>query len=221
MNLQPSDQEILECCGRITGEYPIYLPDKHPITSQIVYQAHISTLHGGVRLTMAKVRERYWVPRLRCLAKKMRKNCNGCKRFQAKAFQAPPPSNLPSTRTQGTTPFQVLGVDFAGPIKYQLKAKREGKAYLVLFACSLTRAVHLELIRSLETKDFISCFKRFVARRGRPEQVYSDNGATFKAAVKWLHQVREDEQFNHILAGLTIKWWFNLSRAPWWGGQFE
>ena len=172
-------------------------------------------------MTMAKVRERYWVPRLRCLAKKMRKNCNGCKRFQAKAFQAPPPSNLPSTRTQGTTPFQVLGVDFAGPIKYELKAKREGKAYLVLFACSLTRAVHLELIRSLETKDFISCFKRFVARRGRPEQVYSDNGATFKAAVKWLHQVREDEQFNHILAGLTIKWWFNLSRAPWWGGQFE
>ena len=71
------------------------------------------------------------------------------------------------------------------------------------------------------TKDFISCFKRFVARRGRPEQVYSDNGATFKAAVKWLQQVREDEQFNHILAGLTIKWWFNLSRAPWWGGQFE
>ena len=187
----------------------------------LVHHAHISTLHGGVGMTMAKVREHHWVPRLRQLAKKIRSKCHGCKRFQAKAFQTPPPGKLPSTRTQGTAPFQVLGVDFAGPIKYQVKGKKEKKAYLALFACSLTRAVHLELVRSLETEDFIMCFKKFIARRGRPELVYSDNGTTFKAAAKWLQKVRKDEQFNNYLAKLEIKWKFNLSRAPWWGGQFE
>ena len=42
---------------------------------------------------------------------------------------------------------------------------REGKAYLVLLACSLTRAVHLELVPNLETESFIPCLKRFIARR--------------------------------------------------------
>ena len=41
----------------------------------------------------------------------------------------------------------MLGVDFAGPIKYRDKGKKEKKSYLVMFACSLTRAVHLELVR--------------------------------------------------------------------------
>ena len=113
-------------------------------------QAHLVTLHGGVVLAMAKVREAYWVPRLCHLVKRARRNCWGCKRFRAHAYQSPPPGNLPSTRMQGCRPFQVIGVDFLGPICYQSKAKTESKAYLALYGCSLTRAVHLDLLKSLE-----------------------------------------------------------------------
>ncbi|XP_028419027.1 uncharacterized protein LOC114544609 [Dendronephthya gigantea] len=221
LNIQLNGQEVLECRGRMSGKHPIYLPDNHSFTTSLVQRAHVTTLHGGVGMTMAEIRERYWIPRLRRLVKKIRSKCHGCRRFQAKAFEAPPPGKLPSTRTEGSTPFQVLGVDFAGPIKYRVKTNKEKKAYLALFACSLTRAVHMELVRSLETGEFIRCFKKFVARRGRPELVYSDNGTTFKAAAKWLETVRRDEKFNSYLAKLEIKWRFNLSRAPWWGGQFE
>ena len=203
------------------GEYPIYLPDEHPFTAKLVFNAHLSTLHGGVGLTMAKIREKYWIPRLRRLVKKLRGSCYGCKRFRARAYQAPPPGNLPRTRTEGSRPFQVIGVDFAGPIRYTSRAKTESKAYLVLYACSLTRAVHLDLSKSLETSEFIASLKRFIAQRGRPEMIYSDNGSTFKAAEKWLLQVQKEERFHEILADLAIKWRFNLSRAPWWGGQFE
>ena len=31
----------------------------------------------------------------------------------------------------------------------------------------------------------------------------------------------DSEKFNDYLAHQDIKWQFNLSRAPWWGGQFE
>ena len=110
----------------------------------------------------------------------------GCKRFRAQAYQWPPPGNLASTRTQGCTTYQVLGVDFARPIRYQSKAKTKSKAYLALYGCSLTRTVHLDLLKSLETKEFIASLKRFIARRGRPELIYSDNGSTFKATQKWL-----------------------------------
>lgn len=170
---------------------------------------------------MAKVREKYWVPRLRCLVKKLRGSCHGCIRFRAKAYQAPPPGNLPTTRTEGSRPFQVTGVDFTGPIRYTSRPKTESKAYLALYACSLTRAVHLDLLKSLETSEFIASLKRFVARRGRPETIYSDNGSTFEAAEKWLLKVQQDERFHEFLSSRAIKWRFNLSRAPWWGGQFE
>ena len=221
LNLQPNDQQVLECRGRIIGEYPIYLPDDALFTAKLVHQAHVATLHGGVTLTMGRLRETYWIPRLRRLVKKVRGSWWGCKRFQLKAYQSPPPGNLPTTRTQGETPYQAVGVDFAGPIKYRLRANTEGKAYLVLYACCLTRGVYLDLLPSLETSKFLTSLKGFIARRGRPSVIYSDNGSTFKAAAQWLKKVRRDEKFNNCLAQQEITWKFNLSTAPWWGGQFE
>ena len=73
---------------------------------------------------------------------------------------------------------------FAGPMKYRKKKGQEGKAYLVLSACSLTRGIYLELLSSLETSEFLRSLKRFIARGGRPEKIYSDNGRTFVAAAK-------------------------------------
>ena len=115
----------------------------------------------------------------------------------------------------------MVGVDFAGPIQYQHKGKKERKTYLALYGCSLTRAVHLDLLKSMEATEFVLSLKCFIARRGRPELIYSDNGATSKATNKWLRKVQKDERLNSYLADLSIKWRFNLSHAPWWGGQFE
>ena len=221
LNLQPNRSGILECRGRIEGDYPVYLPTNTVFTKKVVEQAHIITLHGGVPATMAEVRERYWVPRLRRLVKHIQSNCHGCARFRAQSYHRPLPGRLPPTQTQGTTPFQVLGVDFAGPIRYKTKVKAEKKSYLVLYACSLTRAVHLELLKSLEVVEFLPRLKRLIARRGRPQVIYSDNVTTFKAAEKWLKQAQKDERFNTLLTDKGIQWRFNLSRAPWWGGQFE
>ena len=59
-----------------------------------------------------------------------------------------------------------------------------------------------------------------MARRGTPEKIYSDNFSTFVAPSKWLKKVIKSEQLHDFLAKHVIKWQFNLSRAPWWGGQF-
>ena len=63
--------------------------------------------------------------------------------------------------------------------------------------------------------------KIFVGRRGRPEKIFSDNAKTFKAAAKWLKNVTTSEKFHVYLTSQEIKWQFNLSRAPWWGGHYE
>ena len=221
LNLQPNGSEILECRGRIQGRYPIYLPDDCVFTEKLVRHAHLGTLHGGLGLTMAEVREKYWIPRLRKLTKKVVKSCWGCKRFQAVAQATPPPGLLPTERTEGSGAFEIIGVDFAGPIKYRLSPRVEGKAYLVLYACSLSRAMYLEVLPSQETATFLGSFKRLVARRGRPAKVFSDNGKTFVGAARWLKQIQSDEKVQSYLSDEGITWSFNLSRAPWWGGQFE
>ena len=170
---------------------------------------------------MVKVRERHWIPRLRRLIKRVIKDCHGCKRFHAIAYATPPPANLPTTRTEGSTAYQVIGIDYAGPLRYRKSKGKEGKAYILLYACSLTRGVYLDLLPNMEMADCLKSLQRFIARRGRPERIYSDNGATFVAAAKWLDRVQRDEQLQDFLARNAIKWQFNLSRAPWWGGQFE
>ena len=128
---------------------------------------------------------------------------------------------MPSDRTLGGAAFEVIGTDFAGPILYKLTPRRQGKAYLVIFSCSLSQAVHLELVPSLKTSAFLPCLKRLIARRGRPRVIYSDNGSTFVKAAKWLKQGREDEKLQGYLEWHDIEWKFNLSHAPWWGGQFK
>ena len=171
---------------------------------------------------MAKVREVQWVPRLRKLTKRVLRNCWGCKRFQAVAAPRPPAGPLPRDRTEGDNPFSIIGVDFTRPVEYlQRKSKKEQKAYIVIYSCSLTRAVFLELLPSLETGEFIKSIKCLIARRGRPTKIYSDNGRTFIAVANWLKKVRKDERLNTFLSTHEITWQFNLSRAPWWGGQFE
>eukprot|EP00794_Sanderia_malayensis_P007573 gene7573-biopygen6100 len=181
LNLQKNSKGLYECRGRIQGVYPIYLPQKSVFSEKLVMDCHKKTLHGGVGLTMASVREKYWIPRLRQLSKRVVKSCRGCKRFHAVAFSNPPEGNLPKTRTEGFRPFQAVGIDYAGPLQY----------------------------------------KRRQDQLGRPDRIYSDNGRTFIAGAKWLRKLMKDEKLRDFAAHQNISWQFNLSKAPWWGGQFE
>ena len=221
LNLQRDYRGIYVCMGRIEGEYPIYLPSKNVFSEKVVQNAHMRTLHGGAGFTITEVRRNFWIPRLRQIAKAVIYRCHGCKRFTTKAFHRPRPGNLPPDRTQGNKPFQVVGVDFAGPFIYKKDKRSTGKAYILLYTCSLTRAVYLDLLPSQSLDELLNSIKEFIARRSRPNKIYSDNFSSFVAASKWLKRVWKEEKLQDFLSKMEIKWQFNLSRAPWWGGQFE
>ena len=221
LNLVKNDCDIYICKGRIQGDYPIYIPADSILAEKIVNDAHLRTLHGGVGLTMTLVRERYWIPCLRKLVKKIRRTCFGCKRQQARPLSTPKVGPLPQDRISGSRPFQVIGLDYAGPFVYKKTVNTKGKAYILLFACSLTRAICLELVPAQDLQTFLPCLKQFIARRGRPDKIYSDNFSTFIAASKWLRTAVKSETVHDYLSTQNIKWQFNMSRAPWWGGQFE
>ena len=64
-------------------------------------------------------------------------------------------------------------------------------------------------------------FNFFIARRGEPDKIYSDNAKTFVAAAKRLRKILEADEFHDYLARNKVKWQLNLSKAPWRGGQYE
>ncbi|UYV84337.1 hypothetical protein LAZ67_X001888 [Cordylochernes scorpioides] len=66
------------------------------------------------------------------------------------------------------------------------RGRKVGKGYICLFFCFLTRAVHIELVTDASTPTFLAAFKRFVARRGRCNKIYSDQGTNFVGVAKKL-----------------------------------
>ncbi|XP_028394878.1 uncharacterized protein LOC114519022 [Dendronephthya gigantea] len=221
LNLQKNEDGIYVCKGRIQGVYPVYLPSKHLLSQKIVERAHLFTLHGGVGLTMSKVRDDYWIPTLRSLVKKVIGKCYGCKRYHVTPIPAPSPGNLPKERTEGEIPFEVTGVDYAGPIYYKRDGGADRKAYMIIYTCSLTRGLHLEILPDMSCEEFLMSLKRFIAARGRPKKIISDNGKTFVAASRWIKKIERNEKLHGYLNEHGVKWQFNLSKASWWGGMFE
>ena len=120
----------------------------------------------------------------RQLTKTVVKGCYGWRKFQVTAFSNPPAGKLPPDRTERSASFQVVGPDFAGPIGYKLKTKKQGKACILLFACSLTRAVGFELQPNQKAEAFIKHLKRFIKRKDHPRKIYErTNKRTFVGAA--------------------------------------
>ena len=121
--------------------------------------AHRKTSHWGVASTIAAVRSLFWIPVLRKLIKSVIQICYGCKRFRAKHYQSPKPGLLLRDRTEQTLPFEITGTNYEGSLYYKSKGKKDLKAYIVLFSCTVSRAVHLELVLNLNTTAFINVLR--------------------------------------------------------------
>ena len=112
---------------------------------------------------------------------------------------------LPSDRIVGSRAFVVIGVDYAGPLYYKMPSNRLRKCYILLFSCSLSRAIHLQPSHDQTTEEFIRSSKLFVARRGRPRKIYNDKAKTFNAAANWVNKVVKNEAIDDFLADWNNK----------------
>ena len=98
------------------------------------------------------------------------------------------------------------------------------KRWCYLFTCLTTRAVHIEVAQSLNTESCLDTVTRFIARRGYPNTIISDNGTNFVGAANELKTFMNEQDKAKIesdLAQKKIVWKFNPPGASHLGGTCE
>ncbi|XP_045024595.1 uncharacterized protein LOC123469606 [Daphnia magna] len=154
--------------------HPIILKEDHVFTLLVVKHCPSVVNHAGVERTLAEVRSRYWILKGRRTIRGVVKRCVIRRKARAKPKQ-PMMAALPKERLEAfSPPFTNVGVDFFGPM-YVVVGRRREKRYGCLFTCFVTRAVYLEIALA---------FRRFIAIRGTPAVVFSDNGTNLVAGER-------------------------------------
>lgn len=210
------------------SKQPRIIPATGRLTELIIQEAHNDTLHGGARLTLAYVRLKFWVIGGNRTVKKELRQCVKCHRFKPNR-NVQLMADLPKRVTQ-SRPFTNTGVDYTGHVDVKINKGRgvkTSKAYIAIFICLATKAVHLELVSDQTTQTFLAAFKRRCARRGTPRHMYSDNGTNFVSAAKLLkedfekHETFKTSEFFDAMSHLQVEWHFNAPLWPTGGGLWE
>lgn len=203
-------------------KYPIILPRHHNVTFLLVDYYHRKFLHGNNETVCNEIRQRFYVPQLRVLIRKVSKECCWCKIVKTKPA-IPRMGPLPSARLSPfVRPFSFVGLDYFGPIPVKV-GRSSMKRWVALFTCLTIRAVHVEVAYELSTASCISCITRFVSRRGAPLEIHSDNGRNFVGAANVLRdQIKRIEaEVAATFTTINTKWVFIPPLAPHMGGSWE
>ena len=231
LGIRMGNDGLLRCHGRLENANlgsisanPLLLPRKTTLTHLIIKNVHEQLLHSGVSHTLSQLRMLYWVPQGRAEVKHVIKQCTTCRRHEGPPYALPAMPPLPKERVNRAFPFQYTGLDVMGPLYFK-ESKTTNKLWVCLFTCLATRAIHLEYLLGMSTEWFMSCFHRFVSRRGYPQIMQSDNAPQFKAAdatlnVKWKEVLRSREVQDPVTMR-GVKWKFTVEYAPWSGGVYE
>ena len=222
--------DILRVGGRLRradisldSKHPAILPKGNHITELVIMHDHRVSGHVGRDHVLSNLRQKYWIIHGKATVKAVLSKCFLCRVRRAKRMY-PKMADLPEGRLAWKEPpFSHCGVDLFGPLTVKQGRKRL-KRWGVIFTCLTVRAVHLEVVDSPDTDDFINATSRFVNRRGCPSNMYSDCGTNFKGATAELAEMIEGldkKKIDSFAVDHEIMWHFNPPAAPHMGGVWE
>lgn len=163
---QLDDKGILRVGGRLENalikyeaKHPVILPYRHQVTDLIISEHHQKTGHLGQEYALSSLRQLYWIIKGRSAVRRVISSCFPCKRRGAVRGEQLM-ADLPKERLMsGDPPFTYVGVDHFGPL-YVRQGRSNVKRYGCLFTCLVTRAVHIEVVHSLDTDSFINAVRQ-------------------------------------------------------------
>ena len=211
-------------------KHPVILSSKDRYTRLLFKHYHLQLMHGGPTAILSHAGNMFYVPGARRLARETCQTCVPCRKAAAK-LGPQLMGQLPPARVHPDHVFSNVGLDYAGP--YFLK---EGyirrpttiKAWMAVFVCFSTKAVHLELVQDNTTASLIACLKRFCSRRGLPNVIHSDNGTNLvgaknelEAFYAMLNEQQTQNSISQYLLSQKVEWKLTPVKAPHFGGLWE
>lgn len=229
------DDHFIRVGGRLrkstlpyAAKHQYLIPKDHTWSRLMIEYYHRSYCHAPPNALISIIRRQYWIPSIRRQVCKVIGRCMSCFRFKATP-QPPFMADLPADRVTAARVFSGVATDFAGHFFVKSSSLRNAKslkAYLCVFVCLGTKAVHLELVSSMSTEAFVAAFTRFVSRRGLPSLVRTDRGTNFVGFTSYLKDVMKflvDNEFilQNEYNKRHIRWEFNPPGTPHMSGLVE
>ncbi len=131
---------------------------------------------------LARIREEYWIPQGWAQVKKILRKCSNCKLHEGIPYVTPPIPRLPHLRLIDDVPFTCTGVDHFGTLYmiYSDGKNVQEKVWICLLTCAIVWIIHLEVTTELIAEHLLMAILCFIARRGVPKYIISDNTQGFK-----------------------------------------
>ncbi|GFY25049.1 integrase catalytic domain-containing protein [Trichonephila clavipes] len=153
-------------------------------------------LHAGTQLVQSCIHEHYWIIGARDVIRHLIGKCIKCCKVRA-SITNQMMSDLSSSRISPAPAFMRCGIDYSGPFQ----------------------------IKIIKADAFIAAPKRFISRRGKCSNIYSDCGSNFVGAKRKLMEFEKLAKSNNdsknvgkFLTNNGIKWHQNVPGAPHMGG---
>ncbi|XP_068684252.1 uncharacterized protein [Montipora capricornis] len=205
---------------------PMILPKDHHISRTLIRYLHERNGHCGNEQVLFFLREDFWMVKPRVAIKEVLGKCLLCKKLMPRKMNQEM-AELPKVRlTPYEPPFTFSGVDYFGPFHVKRGRGRVAeKRWGATFVCLNSRAVHLEVAKSLDTDDFILVLTRFLNRRGHVrEPAVRLNGTNFVGADREIRDAVnriDNDKVGRELMQRGCKWVFHPPGASHMSGVWE
>ena len=225
---------LLLCGGRIQSwnesktASPL-VPMQSRLAILLAQEAHEKN-HEGVAATLLRTRRRAWIIQGRRAVRKITNDCIHCRKQRARVCRQVM-SDLPLERTQRASPFEYTTLDLFGPFEVRdaVKGRVRKKVWGIVFCCMASRAVHADVSDDQSSESFLLAYSRFIALRGHPRKLWSDNGTNFVGAQPALTELQNHLRClqtspiedNAAKNGTDWAWCFHPADAPHRNGTAE
>ena len=204
-------------------KYPAILPKKHHLLQLIIHHSHEKVHHQGRLITLAAIRNGgYWIIGASRTVSKMLSNCVMRRELRGK-FLTQHMADLPPDRTETPPPFTNVGFDMFGPWTIYAKRTRGGmvnaKRWGIIFTCMNSRAIHIEVLETLDSGSSFIC-----SLRGPVSLLRSNCGTNFIGGKSELDDASREEELVKIEKWVTeqeCQWLLNPPHASHFGGTWQ
>ena len=156
--------------------------------ARLVISYYHNKYHRDIDTVVSFARHDVWVIRARKLAAEIDRICRICLE-KRKIVASQVMGQAPDFKSIIQPAWSSVNMDLFGPILIKDECVKKGprvrkKVYGVLYTCTLTRGVHLDVATGYDTEAILHTVRRLLAAKGDVKLIISDPGSQLRGASK-------------------------------------